>query len=396
MKLQSIESKLHEIYNCLVKINIDKEKFGLLDGRDSTILFLYNYHKFFPNPSNEVYCDKLTSETFNLLNTKLPGNIQQGNFHSGFSGLMWLISHLGKEYIDLDSLTKYEFNKFCFQRAYNYLKIGNYDFLMGGIGYSITLFENEMFNEIKRLSQLLLSNSNLDDNSNLFWTSSNLYDLSSNKIQYLGLAHGSASILMFFVLKGKIDNKESEISNYEICNRIIKNILNYKDTKSLNLFPSEITNQESHQNTRLAWCHGDLGIAAAIFNAGVTFNNQEWLNEAYEILHHIHTKRTDLEQNGIYDANICHGAAGVAHIFNKIYQYSKITEFKDATDLWIGHVLSFAKHDDGIAGFKTMDNEKGLINSTGMLTGVSGIGLVLLNYLYPETVNTWDRCLLLS
>ncbi|MCC7534181.1 MAG: hypothetical protein IT246_09590 [Bacteroidia bacterium] len=74
-------------------------------------------------------------------------------------------------------------------------------------------------------------------------------------------------MLTFFTLKQKMDKELEITTNYETCDRIIRNIFQYKETDRLNQFPSEISKDQTHQNTRLAWCHGDLGNAAAIFNA---------------------------------------------------------------------------------------------------------------------------------
>jgi lantibiotic modifying enzyme len=369
---------------------------SLLDGTFSEILFLSCYDYKYNKKKTSKSTSKLIHELFDYIQRTIQEDKYFQSFHTGISGAIWLLKYieLTYEYIELDRDSNFIFRDYTFKKAIRDFKAGHYDLFIGGIGNSMFLFENLETELIKNPSFVLtLASTRNSDGKGLYWKSK-LLDGSGHIGEYLGLAHGSASVLVFYSKMAILNIEPDE--NKEICSKIIHNILSHKRNYELAIFPSEVFENNLHQNTRLAWCQGDLGIAAAIFNAGVTFNNKEWLDEAYDILHHIYTKRTDLEQNGIYDANICHGAAGVAHIFNKVYQYSKIPEFKKATDLWVEHTLYFAKYEDGVAGFKTMDNERGLINSTGLLTGISGIGLVLLSYLYPETVNTWDRCLLLS
>ncbi len=389
-----ISRKLKEITTVLSVKSSAKivNDFSLMEGLAGKILFNC-YHQLV----NKNMCIDELTDNVELLVSGLNSidKIESTNFYSGISGWLWAlkrVEHLNDYEIfdndDLEYITRKIFTDSCVAAAK-----GNYDFFLGSIGRYMFLVEAKRPHNINKFIDILLR-TGVSNNNEIFWTCSML-DKEMSVGQFLGLAHGNASLIMFFniLIKEKIINGD-EVKN--IVEKLLCNTLKYKSRSSSNMFPSHISEKLINQNTRLAWCHGDLGIAAAIFNAGVTFNNAEWLNEAYDILHHIYSKRTNLEENGIYDANICHGAAGVAHIFNKVYQYSKIPEFKTATELWIEHTLSFAKYDDGLAGFKTYDNEKGLVNSTGLLTGISGIGLVLLSYLYPETVNTWDRCLLLS
>ena len=349
--------------------------------------------------NNEEASETTISSICNLFSYVQESLQSRGVFHtfySGSYGALWLLKYIEKQtnFIELDEETNSIFSNYCLKSAIANFKEGHFDLFIGGIGNSMYLLEAGEAEMLSYIKNTLYRNAIKNSKGNLVW-SSQLLDGSNELGEYLGLAHGAASILVFYTNLSK-HQKNHDADLEDICDKIIKNILSHKRRNNIALFPSQVSENSQYQNERLAWCHGDLGIAAAIFNAGVTFENDEWLNEAYDILYHIYSKRNNLEENGIHDANICHGAAGVAHIFNKVHQYSKIPDFKSATDLWIDHTLSFAKYHDGIAGFKTFDNEKGFINSTGLLTGVSGVGLVLLSYLYPERINSWDRCLLLS
>jgi lantibiotic modifying enzyme len=380
---------LKEIIN-QVLMNETFEYTGLLEGLAGESLLLIEYSRL----TNHNNIESATDKRIDLLVTSLHDNFNkinsQSTFYHGNAGIIWLLKYIQHNYgYELDDESCSIIDNYCFSKAKCKFLLKDFDFFSGGIGYSIPLIYDEA--KISICTEYLINGSTIDSSGNRKWET----ELIDNKHgQFLGLAHGISSILSFLTIT---QSENNTLNLYRYAYDIINYLKKNKVNNELNIYPTYKTNRDEYShNTRLAWCHGDLGIAAAIFNAGVTFNKKEWLDEAYDILHHIYTKRTNLEQNGIYDANICHGAAGVAHIFNKVYQYSKIPEFKKATDLWVEHTLYFAKYEDGVAGFKTMDNERGLINSTGLLTGISGIGLVLLSYLYPETVNTWDRCLLLS
>jgi lantibiotic modifying enzyme len=147
--------------------------------------------------------------------------------------------------------------------------------------------------------------------------------------------------------------------------------------------------------SRLAWCYGDLGIAMSLWQAGIALQNEAWKNKALEILLFAAEKRRDLQQNWVKDAGLCHGTAGIAHIFYRMWWNTHIPEFKNAANYWMNETLKMATFTDGLAGFKTWHGKEGWVNSCGLLEGISGIGLALLTYYY-EIEPTWDECLLLS
>mgnify|MGYP000993101183 CR=1 FL=1 len=97
----------------------------------------------------------------------------------------------------------------------------------------------------------------------------------------------------------------------------------------------------------------------------------------------------------VFDAGICHGSAGVAHIFNKMAHYTNNVIFKEAADYWIKKTLEFAHHKDGIGGYKsyTHTDEKWK-KEVGFLEGSIGIGLVLSSYITGNF--DWDYCLMLN
>ena len=77
-----------------------------------------------------------------------------------------------------------------------------------------------------------------------------------------------------------------------------------------------------------------------------------------------------------------------------MYIETKKIEFKEATDFWMEQTLNFSDHEDGLAGFKTyMQGE--WIGDYSLLTGISGVGLVLISYI-TDDLQEWDEMLLLS
>jgi lantibiotic modifying enzyme len=99
----------------------------------------------------------------------------------------------------------------------------------------------------------------------------------------------------------------------------------------------------------------------------------------------------------VRDAGICHGTAGIAHIFNRLYRTTKQYRFQEAANYWCLETLKMSKFEDGFAGYKTWHTEEygGWQPCNNLLEGIAGIGLSLLSFVMPEDP-AWDECLLLS
>jgi lantibiotic modifying enzyme len=147
--------------------------------------------------------------------------------------------------------------------------------------------------------------------------------------------------------------------------------------------------------TRLAWCYGDLGIAATLLMAARAVGEKAWEREAIGISRA--AAERDVEKAGVVDAGICHGAIGVAHLFNRLYQASGEPALRAAALLWIEKALGYRQPGEGIGGFRMWivgeGDELDWRNDPGFLTGSAGVGLALLAAATAEEP-LWDRLLL--
>jgi hypothetical protein len=162
-------------------------------------------------------------------------------------------------------------------------------------------------------------------------------------------------------------------------------------------FPSMIEREpRPAERARTAWCYGDLGIAAALWSAAARTGADpaEWRELALEVA------RRPAELCRVYDPNLCHGAAGLAHVCNRFYQASGDPGFRDAARGWFERALAMRRPGEGIAGFTARKPrvgrlEDGPVNQTSQdfLDGTAGVGLALLAGLRDEEPG-WDRLLL--
>ena len=59
-----------------------------------------------------------------------------------------------------------------------------------------------------------------------------------------------------------------------------------------------------------------------------------------------------MEGAGVADACLCHGAAGLGHIFHRIFLWTGDPALEDAARRWLGHALEMRVRGAGIAGYK--------------------------------------------
>jgi hypothetical protein len=148
---------------------------------------------------------------------------------------------------------------------------------------------------------------------------------------------------------------------------------------------------------RLAWCYGDPGIAAALLAAARAAGRPDWEREAVAI--GLDAAGRPAESSRVRDAGLCHGAAGLAHLFNRMYQTTGEERLADAGRFWFQQALALRQPGEGVAGFRSWKMDPGgdpyWLADAGLLEGAAGIGLALLAAVSPVEP-AWDRIFLVS
>jgi hypothetical protein len=153
------------------------------------------------------------------------------------------------------------------------------------------------------------------------------------------------------------------------------------------------------RSSRLAWCYGDLGIAAALLAAARALGRDDWERQAIAAGHAAAGRF--LDGSGVRDAGLCHGAAGVGHLFHRLFRGTGEPRFGEAARHWLGEALALRRPGDGFGGFLAYDGVdleaggSGWRADSGFLEGSAGVGLALLAALDPGEP-AWDRVLLAS
>lgn len=146
---------------------------------------------------------------------------------------------------------------------------------------------------------------------------------------------------------------------------------------------------------RLAWCYGDPGVAAALLASDRALGGTPWRRHALALGAAAASRRP--EDSGVEDAWLCHGAAGLGHLFNRIHQASGDASVRDAARAWLERALELRDGDGrGFGGYvpgpgrEVYDGD-----GSGVLTGAAGVALALLGAT-TDVEPAWDRLLAIS
>jgi len=368
---------------------------SLMTGHAGIALFYYLYGKHKGTETSENGLDQSIQELAESSIVEM-----HPSFCTGKSGVNWLftflyhndvISKTDRDFLCDDDDDRYE------EIALFMLKNSNYDFLHGAIGiayyllYSNTYKNPGFFHDILNGLNALIDESH--DRKMIPYFDGEKGALAINQVN-MGLAHGLPSVLKFCLQCYNQNICPAQAKSLAIL--IIDYLKNHTNSdKSLSCYSSIITeNKSDWEYSRLAWCYGDLGIGYIIYQAGIIFQDQTNIDFGLGVLKNS-TKRRSLEETSANDCGICHGSAGIAHIYNKIWQSTRQPIFKEACDFWVKKTLEFLAGSDWLKGYQKYDGRsKALKYDNALLEGSAGIGLVLLSYLYEDF--SWDYLLMLN
>lgn len=388
-KKDLIEYKIREIADGLIQNHCLLHGYGLLGGSLGIVIFLYHYFQYSKEEIYKEFADILLLDTL-----KIAKRESAFSFCNGHIGIFWGLVYLNKNgFIDCDVNEVFD-NRLIhisdeIEPAFD--RYG-YDFLHGGLGYLFFLQELEHKNK-QVLDNIYKSINWLEKHSIKEKNGKGISWLSNFKsVKDLGLSHGMASIIIVLTLL--YNQIPDERISYLLRKAVHFIIDSQQDIKHGSYFPNTIDDKQVSSKSRLAWCYGDLGICIAIWYAGLALKDERLKSFVIKVLD-FSANRRDANKEGVIDSGICHGAAGIAHIYNRFYQITNKKLYHETALYWSNITLNQAVHKDGIAGFKAHLNESGWHKSLGLLTGVSGIGLVLLSCISSVEPN-WDRCLLIA
>lgn len=211
----------------------------------------------------------------------------------------------------------------------------------------------------------------------------------------LGVAHGVPGVVGFLAAAARAGVGGSRTER--MLRSSVRWLLEQQTDNADGVYPySVVRGQPPSTTSRLAWCYGDPGLAAVLTMAGAALDSRRVADEAIRIAE-VASERSP-EESGVKDAGLCHGAAGLAHIFARIYGACGRAALLDSSRYWLKRALSMRSDGEGVAGFRFFSRkggEDGWIAHPGFLEGACGVALALLAAA-TDVPPDWDRVLLLS
>ena len=152
----------------------------------------------------------------------------------------------------------------------------------------------------------------------------------------LGVAHGIAGVIPFL----------ARVHRLGLARPVVRPLLegavgwllaHLVDTASGPTVPYFVAEGVEPGPARSAWCYGDPGVAMALLLAARDVGDLAWATAATDLA--LRAAARPAEQTGVTDAGLCHGSAGLAHLFNRLYQLTAEQALADAARFWVERTL---------------------------------------------------------
>lgn len=312
------------------------------------------------------------------------GALKSVSLFSGFTGVAWTLAHLDGWLVDLSDGDPLEAVDAALAEVLASSPwVGQYDLLDGLVGIGVYALERLprptaiecLAKVVARLSEL----ARRSDRGASWWTppaelAPRIRRQFPGGAYNLGLAHGVPGVI---ALLGKAAGVEQACSTTRpLLDDAVAWLLAQRLPADAGAdFASFGAPDVVAPPARSAWCYGDPGAASALRLAAQAVGSPTWEAEALTIARRAASRPP--ANCGVVDPGLCHGAAGLAHIFNRLHQTTGEAVFGDTALLWLQRVFDHPRP------------------GTGFLEGAAGIGLALLAAATP-TEPRWDRLLLLS
>jgi lantibiotic modifying enzyme len=208
----------------------------------------------------------------------------------------------------------------------------------------------------------------------------------------LGVAHGIAGVIAFLARVHRLGLARPAVRPL-LDGAVGWLLAHLADTASGPTVPYFVADGVQPGPARSAWCYGDPGVAAALLLAARDVGEPRWAEAATGLALRAAARPPD--QTGATDAGLCHGSAGLAHLFNRMYQLTGEPALGDAARFWVERTLDLCVTTRPDQQAATADAMPPACNGPGLLEGAAGVALAM------EAASTsaeplWDQMLLVS
>ncbi len=395
-----------EIAHALEALSRDRQQLAadpvsLANGMPGSILFFAYLDQARP----EGGWGDLAVEVFETAIDEMAGLPADPGLYAGFTGMAWVHEHLQDWFLDGSDDTGADIAA-AVEKALS-VPWSDYDLIQGLVGMGVYALERLprpgaercLRRVVARLSEL----AELQAGTAAWRIPADLVppdrrDWFPQGFFFTGVAHGAAGVISLLSAA-----HAAGVEARPLLDAAVRWLLAQRlppgagSAFSYETAPEVVPGAPFPRPTRLAWCHGDPGISAALLGAARRAGEPAWEREALGLARAA-AARSGSEKS-IADAGLCHGSGGLLHLFNRMYQATGDPALGDAARFWFDRTLALRRPGEGVAGFLSWEidaqGNSGGLAAPGFLTGAAGIGLALLAAATPVEP-AWDRVLLTS
>lgn len=364
-----------------------------LSGGDSGRSLLFTYlAQAFPGRGYDdvalVYLERAFDGAGRL--TLSPG------LYIGYSGIAWTAQHLRGRLLDADEDTNEEIDA-ALEQALGAGAWPEYDLIRGLVGIGVYAIERlPQPAAVTCLDAVLsqLAELAVEDDEGLRWWSTPLRPgRRSDHLHDVGLAHGLAGAVALLGEVCRVAPPALATRARPLLDGAIKWLLGQRLPQPGACYPAVVEPGFPSLPTRSAWCYGDPGVGIALLGAGRAVGMPAWRDEALATLHGVAAR--PLAEIQATDPGLCHGAAGLAHLYHRVYRATGDEALGAVARTWFERTLEMYHPGEGVGGFRSWQPaQEGWhwVDDPGLLTGSTGIALALLAAVTP-IAPAWDHML---
>jgi hypothetical protein len=372
---------------------------ALAGGLAGLALLFAELERVQPRKGHQAHAEQLVLEAAAAIEEQplLP------SLYSGFSGIAWSIERLGAMGVpSIENLEEIDeaLLGLVSRKPWN----AGYDLIVGLVGLGVYALERLPRPGAARcLEEIVarLEERSTRDGRGVSWWTPPQHLPPHQRAEYrdgyfnLGAAHGIPSVVALLALiarAGVAERRARELAA-DGARWLLANVL--PEARGAH-FPWCIAPGIPTGFSRSAWCYGDPGVVLCLLVAARALADQGLERAALEIARE--AAQRPAEHTGVIDAGVCHGAAGLGHIYNRLYQATREPLFKEAAASWFARTLEMRRPGEGVAGYISWNQlpgqeEPGWVADGTLLTGAAGIALSLLAACHPFTPG-WDGMLM--
>jgi len=375
-----IENRIHHISEILLsKTPESSSDLTLMNGDCGKALFLANYAK-------ASGCDKSKSKALKVAELI---RLNEGNrnlrLSDGLSGAIWTLHEI-ESLFHLDLGAKDQARRLenaLIDHTQILQTTDQLDYLHGFLGVEHLLSSLGFQHLSHCIDQSVILQAQIHEKG-VFWFEC----LGEKEVINLGLAHGQAAFICYLADRLPHCKEACKTRFCELLESAVNFLLSTQLEGEHAQFPSYLIGDESPKPSRLAWCYGDLGTGIALLRAGRSLKKPEWVETAIKILKSTVGRKNE-NSSGVQDLGFCHGSSGLCQLYDYLERSADISEFAESKTYWLNYTLKrLLLKDNTYQAYRGQDEQ--WVESMGLLDGLAGIGLVLINQVFPELSN-WEE-----